>query len=247
MNIQKITTKQISAGDDLYVIFQESLPLVILDDSFLCISSKIIALCEGSVVAKADVINKDDLIIKHAEAYLPRVYTPGGYVMHTVKNNMIMPTAGIDSSNGGNNYVLLPKDSYVSAQQIYHWVQKKYDLKNLGIIITDSRSQVLRNGVVGYALSFYGFNPIRNYRGTKDLFGNKMNFSQSNIPDALAAASVLSMGEGNEGTPIAIISGIHGAIFGSEFGPELFEINKKDDIYFEPFFSKAPWIYKKTD
>jgi F420-0:gamma-glutamyl ligase len=58
---------------------------------------------------------------------------------------------------------------------------------------------------MGIAISFYGFNPLRNYVGKKDIFGRKLKMSQTNIADSLAATAVYTMGEGNEQSPIAII------------------------------------------
>lgn len=246
MNIQVIKTNRVEAHDNIFEILESVLPVVIPEQSFVVISSKIIALCEGSVVQKSKVADKDELIIREAEAYLPRDMGHN-LVIHTIKNNLVVPSAGIDTSNTGDYYVLFPKDSYQSAKEVYEWIQQKYGTQNFGVVITDSRSQILRNGVVGYALGFHGFNPIRNYRGTEDLFGRTMNFSQSNIPDALGAAATLVMGEGSESTPIAIISAVSNIEFGTQFGSELLEISQDEDIYFDTFFKQAPWIYKKTD
>lgn len=247
MNIQPVKTPRINAYDDLYVILESVLPVVIPEKTIIVISSKIIALCEGSVVLKSKVLNKDELIIDNADAYLPRSYTPGGYVMHTIKNNLIIPTSGIDASNTGEYYALLPRDSYDSAKQIYKWVTENYGIQKCAIVISDSRSQILRNGVVGYATGFYGCHPIRNYRGTLDVFGHHMHFSQSNIPDAVSAAANLVMGEGNESTPIALVSDVPGIVFDQQDHQSDFEISQEEDMYFEPFFKNAPWVHKKTN
>src|SRR5690606_21294208 len=97
-----------------------------------------------------------------------------------------------------------------------------------------------RKGVVGYALAYFGFNPLYNYRGHKDLYNREMNFSQSNFPDSLAAAGVLTMGEGAESTPIVIATDVPRIEFGTVHSLQDFEIEPKDDI-FMPFFSSAPW------
>ncbi|HET8575183.1 MAG TPA: coenzyme F420-0:L-glutamate ligase [Candidatus Paceibacterota bacterium] len=75
----------------------------------------------------------------------------------------------------------------------------------MGILITDSRSIPLREGTIGRALGFSGFEPLKSYVGKKDLFGRKTRVTKSNLADALAAAAVMEMGEGDEQTPLAVI------------------------------------------
>ena len=48
----------------------------------------------------------------------------------------------------------------------------------------------LRRGVLGISLAHYGFAPLRDYRGTVDLFGRELKMSQTNIADALAAQGI---------------------------------------------------------
>jgi F420-0:gamma-glutamyl ligase len=239
MNIQVIKIKRIEAYESLFDNLIASLPTCINEKTVIVISSKIISLCEGSVAVLRET-DKDELIKQQSEMYLERSFVPGGYVMHTFKNNMLMPSAGIDASNTGNYYSLLPKNSYTSAKEIHAWISQNYNVKELGIIISDSRSTPLRNGVIGYSLGSFGFNPLHNYRGTQDLYGRKMNVSQINFSDSLAAAAVLAMGEGSESTPLAIIENISRIEFGLDYNPLNIEIDPKDDIYM-PFFSLALW------
>lgn len=239
MNIKAFTTARIEAYDDFYFHLFKALPDTLPEESVVVISSKIVALCEGSVV-EIETIDKDELIKRESDMYLDRSFVPGKYVMHTFKNNMIMPSAGIDASNTGKYYALLPRDPYRSAQEIHYKITEKFKLNKLGIVISDSRSTLLRKGVVGYALSFFGFNPMHNYRGSKDLYHKKMNVSQSNIPDSLAAAAVFVMGEGTESTPIAVISDIPRIEFNNSYLRDDLELDPKEDIYI-PFFRNAPW------
>nr|MDQ3015055.1 coenzyme F420-0:L-glutamate ligase [bacterium] len=113
--------------------------------------------------------------------------------------------AGIDESNAKNKLILLPQDSFKTAEVLCENFKKHFSLKKLGVLITDTRSMPLRIGTVGKALGYAGFEPLKSYIGKKDLFGRKSRVTQSNVADALAASAVLVMGEGNEQTPMVVI------------------------------------------
>jgi F420-0:gamma-glutamyl ligase len=75
--------------------------------------------------------DKDKLIIKEAEKYLPRSFVPGEWVIHTLKNNIFIPTSGIDESNANGHFILWPKNPKRSAEKIRNWLKKKYKVKIL--------------------------------------------------------------------------------------------------------------------
>lgn len=176
------------------------------EGDIVAVSSKVVSVGEGRTVPIRGT-TKDDLVKHEARWYLDRIGRSGRRIMHTVTKNFLIASAGIDESNGNGYYVLWPEDSDRSARRLLAWFKKTYSIGQLGLIITDSHSVPLRRGVTGFALSWAGFNPLYDYRGEKDLFGRPFTFSQTNIVDALAAAAVLMMGEGAEGTPLAIIRG----------------------------------------
>ncbi len=101
--------------------------------------------------------------------------------------------------------MLLPLDSYASAEKLRTALRTHYKIKKLGVIITDSRLLPLRAGVVGIALGYAGIRGIREYRGTQDLNGRVMSYSRTDVADSLATAAVLMMGEGDECQPLATI------------------------------------------
>src|SRR3989338_7092851 len=166
-------------------------------------------------------------------------------ILTTIKNNMIIASSGIDESNSGSYYTLWPKDPKASAELIWKYLKKKFNIRNLGVIITDSRLVPLRRGVVGIAIAYFGFKPLKDYRGKKDIFGREFRMETSNIPDSLATAAVLEMGEGLEQQPIAIISDISQIEFiDKQFKPnsldDSFEIPQKEDMFY-PFLSSVSW------
>lgn len=108
----------------------------------------------------------------------------------------------------------------------------------------------MRRGLVGISLGYFGLEPLKDYRGEKDLFGKELIFSMSNIPDSLASAAVFSMGEGAEQTPIVIIEDLQGYIrfTDKKYKPQKpnsdFNIKPEEDLY-APFLKAVPW--KKGD
>jgi F420-0:gamma-glutamyl ligase len=53
-----------------------------------------------------------------------------------------------------------------------------------------------------------GFNALHDYIGQPDLFDKPFAVSMASISGGLAAAAVLTMGEGTEQTPLAVISDV---------------------------------------
>ena len=149
-----------------------------------------------------------------------------------------MWNAGVDESNAKGNIILLPKDSFKSAQKLLRKLKQLYKVKLMGVVITDSRVMPLRAGVVGVALGYAGFKGLRDYRGTKDIFGRKLKFTQTDVADSLATAAVLVMGEGKEQKPLCVIEDAP-VEFSEKPNRKELTIAPKDDMY-RPLFGKMP-------
>ena len=230
--------------DDLQELLATSLP-ALAEEDVVAISSKIVSIGEGRCVPEGAVADKDALIRREAGRYLEREEVPGGYVMHTLTRGVLAPSAGIDASNAAGHYILWPGDPPRSARRIWRQLRARHGLRRLGVIITNSRSAPLRRGVLGFALAHWGFRPLRDYRGRRDVFGRRLRFSQANVADALGAAAVLAMGEGAEQTPLALIRGAPGLRFVARPGrsAERFsglEVPPEEDLYW-PFLRGVPW------
>ena len=217
--------------DDIYNVIDEFCPVLKEKDIFL-ITSKILAIHQGLCIPIDAIKNKDDLIRKEADVFIPRKECPGEYVILTVKNNTLIPSAGIDESNADGYYILWPKEPEKEAKRICEYLKKKFSLKKLAVIITDSHTIPMRFGVMGISIGFYGLNPLKDYRGKKDIFGREIKISRSNIVDALAAMGVLSMGEGNEKKPIVIIREADFVEFTNDEKYKESLIPIKEDIYY---------------
>ena len=237
------TRKFIPPKDDLWDLLSaiKSLP----ENSVVAVTSKVVSIGEGSCIPVEKYPDKDELVKKEADKYLLRSEVPQGLVMHTIKNNLFVASAGIDESNGANFYILWPKNPQQSAKRIWDFLRKKYKVNNLGVIITDSRLVPLKRGVVGVAIGYFGFKPLRDYRGKKDIFGRVLKMEISNLPDSLATATVLEMGEGKEQKPVCLITDVPYLEFTNslpkeKIGEHSFVIPEKEDIFY-PLISSVNW------
>ncbi len=242
MKITAVKTHKITISDqDILKIINQYIK-ELKDGSIVAITSKIVALAEGRVVA-TDQADKEALIAQEAEYFLPRSSSKYG-VSLTITGGQLVATAGIDESNANGYFVLWPEDAQKTANIIRKYLQNKFQLKNIGVIITDSKTTPLRWGVTGTAIAYSGFKPLNDLIGTPDLFGRELKMTKVNILDGLAAAAVLLMGEGTEQTPLAIIEDTNFVKFTDENPSvkelESLKINIEDDIY-APLLTKVDW------
>lgn len=202
MQVKAIKTHRIEPNQSLDEILHQYITDVVEED-LIVITSKIISICQGRIVNK-DQISKYDLIRQEAELILETKQNPY-HLYLTIKNGILIPSAGIDESNVNNVYVLYPKNIQETAINIWQSFRAKYHIKKLGVLITDSHTTIMRTGVTGIALGWCGFSPLYSYINKPDIYGKKLRVTQVNILDSLATAAVFVMGEGNEQTPLAVI------------------------------------------
>ena len=244
MTIEPIQTRPlIPPRDDLLEVMRESIQKL-REKSVVVITSKVVSIWEGRCISMQSVKDKDTLIIQEADQYLPRA-APFDWVMHTIKNNLFIPTAGIDESNAAGHYILWPRNPKRTAKKLWQWLRATYGVKDIGVIITDSHTIPLRRGVMGISLAHWGFSPLNDYRGKPDIFGRELKMTQTDVADGLAASAVLVMGEGSERTPLAVITEVPFVQFCEK--PRVsrkpfssFEIHTKDDLYY-PLFAHLKW------
>ena len=242
MQVTALKTHKITQEDsDLFKILDQYIT-ELKENSVVAVTSKIVSITEGSILQIEDQ-DKDKLVEENSQFYLPRESNKYN-VSFTITNNILSASAGIDESNGNGFYILWPKSPQESANKIREYLSEKFGLKNIGVIITDSKTTPLRWGVTGIALAHSGFNALCDYIGKPDLFGRPFQYEKLNIADSLASAAVLEMGEGSEQTPLAIIEDLKNIEFQdrnpSDEELESLKIDMKDDL-FGAFLENADW------
>jgi coenzyme F420-0:L-glutamate ligase/coenzyme F420-1:gamma-L-glutamate ligase len=146
-----------------------------------------LVLCESTEVLRA---KPDVLIVRHKLGY-------------------VMANAGIDRSNvGGNDRVLLlPANPDESALLLRSRLATRLGVE-LGIVISDSFGRPWRKGVTNVALGSAGLPSLIDRRGETDRNGRKLEVTEVAFADLIASAAGLVMGEGSEGVPAALLSGL---------------------------------------
>src|SRR3989338_1899933 len=131
MQIKAIKTKVFKECEDL-LSFIFKYVRKIPEKSVLVVTSKIVALSEGRTVKIDLSLSHEKMrekIIKAESEYMLRTK----YTWLTIKDGMVMSSAGIDESNADGKIILLPKDSFKTAEIIRKKLQKKFRVKNLGV------------------------------------------------------------------------------------------------------------------
>lgn len=204
MIVTAYKTGKITAGARLFPILDQYLP-ELSEEDIVVITSKIVSICQGRVVANDGTTDKYALILSEADAVIEDEKLKRLGVILTIKDDILISNAGIDESNGNGYFILWPKDIHKIAADVWQYLRKKYKRKHIGVIITDSHTTPLRWGTTGMGLAWAGFEALNNYIGTPDIFGRNLRVTKASILDGLSAAAVVSIGEGNEQTPLAVI------------------------------------------
>ncbi len=194
------------------------------DEDMIVVAQKIVSKAEGRLVKLADVTIGEEArriagetqrdpahvqLILDESSELLRATVPAIIARH--RTGHVLANAGIDASNvadpGEETVLLWPIDPDASARAI------RNDLRELtgaapAVIIADSMGRAWRIGTVGAAIGCAGLAVLEDRRGTgQDLFGRTLQATVIAIADSLAAMAALAMGEGDEGTPVAVVCG----------------------------------------
>ncbi len=176
--------------------------------------------------------SKEQLVRSESDWYWNAPVSSRYRRIFTIAKGILIGSAGIDESNGADHYILYPVDPFKSAKQLRTQLMKKFGLSSLGVIITDSSSNPLRRGAIGVALSWDGVDPLRDYRGTTDIFGRTI---------------MIEMGEGNEQTPIAVIRGAKNIFLKNRpKSKDQLMVEPEDDL-FAPLIWDADWKKGRLD
>ncbi len=242
MRVSALKTSLVQPGDNIFDILEESI-LELPEESVIVVTSKIISICEGRTVPKSADVTKHDLVRRESQWYLEP--TSSRYnIMLTVNNNQLFVNAGIDESNVDDAYVLWPSNLQEWANEIWDFLRETFEVKKLGVIISDSRTTPMQWGVTGASLAHAGFLALNSKIGHPDLFGRDMKMTKVNVAQALAAAGVLEMGETNEQSPLALIENIREVVYQDRV-PTLQELEDlrialEDDV-FAPVLTSVEW------
>ena len=215
-------------GDDIGRLITDAIAraaISLAPKDVLVVAQKVVSKSEGRVVALDSVepgpdahawatkTDKDPRLVELILGESRRVarHRPGVMI---VEHNLgfVMANAGIDQSNvgplkEGEHAILLPVDPDASAARLRAAVHARYDV-GIGVVISDSFGRPFRSGTAGVAIGVAGLPALLDLRGEPDLFDRELGVSISGFADEIAAAASLLMGQGAEGLPAVIVSGL---------------------------------------
>ena len=214
------------------------LPLIKINDDLIQILIKEINNQFGKL-KEGDIIVIAEKVIATAQGRVVKLSS----VKNISKEARDLANAGIDQSNAGiGNVVLLPKNIKETAWNYWKILKKEFNLKDLGIIIADSRVQPLRKGTIGIAIATAGFEPIEDLRGHPDLFGRPLEITMRAIADDLASAAQFLLSEADAQTPVVLIRGAN-VIF-TDSPSQTMEMPPEECLYMNIF---AKYLLKKQE
>jgi coenzyme F420-0:L-glutamate ligase / coenzyme F420-1:gamma-L-glutamate ligase len=218
----------VKAGDDLGAIALAAYAatgLALEAGDVLVVAQKIVSKAEDRAVDVATVepspqaialaaeVEKDPRLVEVILSESRRIVRHRPNLMIAEhRRGWVMANAGIDHSNiapsdGVDRVLLLPVDPDASAEALR---QRLIDTtgKRIAIVISDSFGRPFRRGTVGIALGAAGLPAVIDWRGHPDLFGRKLEVTETGFADEIAAAASLVQGQADEGTPIVLVRGL---------------------------------------
>ena len=220
----------VKAGDDLAAIALAAYAdsgLSPADGDVLVIAQKIVSKAEGRMVdvsavepspraaALAAEVEKDPRLVEIILSESRRIVRHRPNLMIAEHRlGYVMANAGIDHSNvapddgsGKERVLLLPLDPDASAATLRRELTERCG-RRVAVIISDSFGRPFRRGTVGIALGAAGLPAIIDWRGHPDLFGRRLEVTETGFADEIAAAASLVQGQADEATPIVLVRGL---------------------------------------
>ncbi len=218
----------IGPGDDLADILAAALAAADMTPAsgdVLVVAQKIVSKAEGRTVdldgvtpsararELAQEVDKDprlvELVLRESSEVV--AHKPGVLVV-AHKLGFVLANAGIDRSNVAPEadtepVLLLPIDPNASAAALKARLDAHYRVA-LGVVVSDSVGRAWRNGTTGIALGAAGLPALRDLIGRTDMFGRRLEVTQTGFADDIAAAASLVMGQADEGLPAVLVSGL---------------------------------------
>lgn len=242
MIVSAIKTHKITLEDNDILKILDTYIKNLEEKSVVVIASKIIAIAQGRAVQLSPE-ELDAFIRNEAQEYIPKEHHKHKLYI-TINNNHLTYSSGVDESNGNGYQILWPENIQDVTNSVRSYLREKFQVKHLGIIVTDMAALPLRWGLIAGEIAYSGFKPLKDLTGTPDVFGNHFKYSKVGILNGLAASAGVVMGEGAEQTPLGIITDVPFVEF-VDNNPTQKEMNslkiKPEEDLYGPMISAAPW------
>jgi coenzyme F420-0:L-glutamate ligase/coenzyme F420-1:gamma-L-glutamate ligase len=208
---------EIEPGDELARLIGAHADL--RDGDIVCVASTIVSKAEGHVADLEDYpagprareiaerlgeISGEEKDPRFAQAVLEEsteVLMAAPFLLTETRFGHVGVNAGIDRSNTGDaDLLVLPPRPSETASRIHSNLPV-----DAPVIVTDTSGRPFRHGQRGVALGWAGMPASRDWRGETDREGYELGVTVESVVDELSAAANLVTGEGDGGTPVAIV------------------------------------------
>lgn len=207
----------IHTGDDLPSLLSERFQFQ--DGDILCIAQTVVSKAKGytrdlSSIAPggyarrlAERDREDPRFVQAVLDEAKEILLDDPFLLTEVRCGHVGVRSGVDRSNIEEGMVaLLPPDPCAAAAEIGEGI-RKITGKQVRVIITDTVGRAFRRGQTGNAIGWSGMTAIRDYRGTRDLFGHELKITEEAVVDEIAGFANFMMGESSEGVPAVVFRG----------------------------------------
>ncbi len=189
---------EVAAGDDLAALVTAATALT--DGDVLAVTSKVVSKSEGRVVAMA----RDRAVVAETDRM---VATRGHTSIVRTRHGLVMAAAGVDASNTEpGSVVLLPEDPDASARALRDRIRALTG-RNVAVLVTDTAGRAWRHGQTDIAIGAAGLDPLHDFSGRTDGYGNELAVTAPAVADELAAAADLVKGKLGR-RPAAVVRGL---------------------------------------
>ena len=221
----------IQKGDNLGIVIGEALDIAgitLEENDIICIAHKVVSKAEGNIIFLNDVLpsqeaieigerlNKDkrkvEVILRESNKVIrsfKRENQAEGTMICQHKLGFICANSGVDQSNikESDAVITIPENPDRSANTIRLLLSSKFDLKKLGVIITDTFGRPWRIGQVNVAIGLSGVSPTKRLQGEVDAWGRDLLVTEPAFCDEVSAASGLIMHKSGK-TPVVLFNGL---------------------------------------
>jgi coenzyme F420-0:L-glutamate ligase / coenzyme F420-1:gamma-L-glutamate ligase len=198
---------EITPGTDLAEVIVAAAPWL-RDGDILVVTSKVVSKAEGRLAdVPADGPERDAAreALLATETARPVARRGATRIVQT-HHGFVLAGAGIDASNvEPTRLVMLPKDPDASARGLRSALRERFGL-DVAVIVSDTMGRPWRNGLTDVALGVAGIEPMLDYRGQTDPYGNELHITQMALVDELAGAAELVKGKADR-VPVAAVRG----------------------------------------
>ncbi len=170
------------------------------DGDVVLVTSKVVSKAEGRVRAG----DREAAITEETVRVVAR-RGPTSIVENHL--GMVMAAAGVDNSNVTTGHiVLLPEDPDASARTIR---ERVYDetRRNVAVLVTDTAGRAWRTGQTDLAIGVAGIEPLDDFAGSIDSYGNELAVTAPAVADELASLGELVSGKLG-GRPVSVVRGL---------------------------------------